>query len=424
MRDTWLTGKHEVKSLHPKLSGRVRLSRRDAEALIWLFLTKWHYEPGDSHADEEGYIAFPSKEITELQRAVIAVIFAGQDGSGLLLPVRVNEVATEAILRGSDEVFRLYLESDAAFALSRHNTAIGTTPIESMRNFWHILKDLYDESTENEAFIVWIVDIGSRQVEDEEAWREFFNFEMLKSQFRAFATFDSTDDDVDKLLEGNLASTSNDRSALHDAFLRHLTIPERQYRDKRWLWLCEKSVFAVQNLRLEEFDDLYQEEDKISKKFRLKDIGVTAEHILPNEFPYAWARQKDILDLYRGRTKKMADATITVFLDVKRSGVQSIPNCSPTLRYFAHAPISDQYGGEIRQWSSSAISREVISPGPLYDEAYRIVYWAARHRLQLTENKDTTERENGAIALAYLAKLGFRMLRLPEFLKIHRTPNG
>jgi hypothetical protein len=116
MRDTWLTGKHEVKSLHPKLSGRVRLSRRDAEALIWLFLTKWHYEPGDSHADEEGYIAFPSKEITELQRAVIAVIFAGQDGSGLLLPVRVNEVATEAILRGSDEVFRLGCADIAYFA--------------------------------------------------------------------------------------------------------------------------------------------------------------------------------------------------------------------------------------------------------------------------------------------------------------------
>jgi hypothetical protein len=61
------------------------------------------------------------------------------------------------------------------------------------------------------------------------------------------------------------------------------------------------------------------------------------------------------------------------------------------------------------------------SPGEAYDEAFRIVYWAARHRLQ-SQKEDEENNPDWAIAIAYLNNQGFRTLRLPDFLAIHRSP--
>src|SRR5262245_32959269 len=43
MRDVWLGGANEVKSLHPKLIGRIRIAKADARSLVALFLAKWRY---------------------------------------------------------------------------------------------------------------------------------------------------------------------------------------------------------------------------------------------------------------------------------------------------------------------------------------------------------------------------------------------
>jgi hypothetical protein len=43
MREVWLTGEHEVKSLHPKLTGKIRISKDDARSLMTLFLGRWTF---------------------------------------------------------------------------------------------------------------------------------------------------------------------------------------------------------------------------------------------------------------------------------------------------------------------------------------------------------------------------------------------
>ncbi len=429
MRDHWLTGDSEVKSLHPKLTGRIRISKDDAKNLMTLFLGRWKFvgvKEGDWVLTVDGYAPFRCQDCKKLcQRLADAMYPAGSEqvGLGLLLPVRPDEVSVRELENEWSEVARLYLSSDATINLSRHQTAVGITPVQSMKNFWEVLKYLFDESIDKDVFFIWIVDIGSRQVEDEESWAEFFNFEVLKSQFRAFATFDSVDDDYDE--DVSTKGPLKLRSAIHNAFLRHLKIPKDDFKEKRWKWLCERTCFAVQNLRVEEFQGLYIDEDEESKSLRLKDIGVTAEHILPRAWPILWGRQKEIQELYGRDTGSMADATVTVFLKSpaqEDQGEQSAPK--PLTRYFAHTAFREHGGPVVRRGISSVISKEIKSPGELYDEAFGIVFWAAKHRLGRIDPNDRAAMETGAIALAYLRNLRMQMLRLPEFLKIHQTPNG
>lgn len=422
MRDIWLTDENDVKSLHPKLTGRVRVSKEDAASLITLFLTRWRFvgvSKGDWTPTLDGYAPFPCKDPHALTAHLVDVMYP--EGSkhaqiGLLLPARPGE--TERISRYSawDEFGRLYNDLDAHITLSRHNSTIGPTPSDTIKLFWHYISYLYDEIGTKDTILIWIIDIGGRQVEDDDAWKDFFNFEMMKTQFRAFASFDS-ETDRDDLEDTPDERSTKERSGIHDAFLRSIAIPEEGHRERRWKWLCERSVIVIQNLRKEEFEHLYTDEDQLVGKFRLRDIGVTAETILPSMIPTRWSQLRELRELYGRDLNDISDATLTVLFNRAKKAAGG----SKAVRYFAHTLNSRLQ--EDTPLASAAISRELTSPGVHYDEAMGLVYWAARHRLKkIRGEQDGANAEEWAIATAYLVNQGFRVIRLPEFMKIHRSP--
>ncbi len=423
MRDVWLTGESEVKSLHPKLTGKVRISKDDAKSLISLFLTRWKFvgaKEGDWILTADGYASFPCQDREALCRRLADAMYperSKQAQIGLILPAQSGETDRIATNSNWDEIASLYKDLDAYITLSRHNSAIGPTASETIRLFWHFMNHLYESVGEKDTIFIWIVDIGGRQVEDENAWRDFFNFEMMKTQFRAFASFDSkTDlDDVDET-SGDQATAQ--RSGIHDAFLRSITIPEEGHREKRWNWLCERTVIVIQNLRLEEFEHLYADEDQQVSKIRLRDIGITAENILPSMIPSRWSQLRALRELYGRELTEISDATLTVLLNLSGSDTG---DHSGAVRYFAHA-LSPKLA-EGTPLSSASISQELTSPGAQYNEAMSLVYWAARHRLKkIRGDQEDAHADDWAIAAAYLVNQGFRVIRLPDFMSIHRSP--
>jgi hypothetical protein len=246
---------------------------------------------------------------------------------------------------------------------------------------------------------------------------------MLKAQFRAFATFDSEDDAGDRAdgQAGVGEEKPEQGSAIREAFLRSLTIPEQTHREKRWKWLCDHTVVIIQNLRKEEFSHLYEAEDAGIDKIRLRDIGVTAENILPKMLPYSWARHRQLRDLYGSGFDNVADATLSAFYRQDGWSSAELPVGGSDVRYFAHALMNRPATQSDSHPVSAGVSKEMESPGDAYDEAFRIVYWAARHRLRSKEENVKTNPD-WAIAIAYLNNQGFRTLRLPDFLAIHRSP--
>lgn len=425
MRDVWLTDDSEVKSLHPKLTGKVRISKDDAKSLISLFLRRWRFvgvKEGDWVLTPDGYAPFPCKDCQALcERLADAMYSEGskQARSGLLLPVRPGEaLLAEAVSTNWQEIADLYSDLDAHITLSRHSSSIGPTPSDTLRLFWRLMNYLYDSIGEKETIFIWIIDIGGRQVEDEDSWKDFFNFEMMKTQFRAFASFDS-ENDVDDQEETARTHIPSEIPGIHGAFLRSLTIPEEGHREKRWKWLCERTVMLVQNLRREEFEHLYEQEDKDVHKFRLRDIGVTAENILPSMMPNRWSVSKELGELYGRELTDISDATLTVLFN--KDGKLSEDGTRKDVRYFAHTLNPDT--NDETPWAMSSRSRQLTTPGSHYEEAMRLAYWAARHRLKTVKGEENEALEQDwAIATAYLINQGFRAIRLTDFMRIHRSP--
>ncbi|MGI9486526.1 MAG: hypothetical protein ACR2RF_11725 [Geminicoccaceae bacterium] len=425
MRDVWLTDKSEVKSLHPKLTGKVRISKDDAKSLISLFLKRWRFvgvKEGDWILTADGYAPFPCQDCQSLCDRLIDAMYpegSKQARSGLSLPVRPGDSQLIAASSNWTEIARLYNDLDAHITLSRHNSTIGPTPLDTTRLFWHVMNYLYETIGNKDTIFIWIVDIGGRQVEDSEAWKDFLNFEMLKTRFRAFASFDSKGD-FDEHEETQTDRRSTEQSGIHGAFLRSLTIPEEGHREKRWKWLCERAIIVVQNLRKEEFQHLYVDEDQLVDKVRVRDINITAENFLPSMMPHRWSRLRELRELYGRDLTDISDATLTVHFKQIDQSTESAPYND--VRFFAHALSPDGESSD-PTLASTTKSRELPPPDTSYSEAMRLIYWAARHRLKAPRGeKEAPEAENWAIAMAYLANQGFRAIRLPEFMGIHRSP--
>lgn len=407
MRDEWLIGRNAVPSLHPKLMGRVKATRADARALIDLFLTRWRYGEGDdalSSMTRDGYVGFDSNDLKRLRGGLLASLFRGDNrNANIAIPEQANghDDQEETRKRWVD-VEKILYECDALIALSRHKIAVGPGPWQTINNVWHQLNHLWEYDQRNEAsnrVLIWVIDLGSREVEQPEAFEEYFNSGLLALQLASFAKFDSRPDGV--------ASRSS-------ALLPVLRIPESIEREQRWQWLSERTVIVAQNIRLEELDAEDKLEDEQLLRLRLKDIGVTGEHVLPSTTPRAWGRE--LRQLYR-KEIAASDATFTVFL---RESPWLLDDRQRNIRYFAHTPLQNNRqrtapAGE-SDWQTH--SQELRAPDDRYDHAFRLVYWAARKRLGMVSDSSSSL---GNESLAYLQKIGFRVLKLPTFLRIFST---
>jgi hypothetical protein len=337
---------------------------------------------------------------------VIGALIKSNDHSAAIdLPVQIRADDTyEEKKRRWVNVEQVMRGADALITLSRHRIAVGSNTIETMTNFWHFLNHLYlasSDALKNDQILIWVVDIGTRSVEQEFSFDEYYNAGLLALQLNSFSNFDSLYD-----------NEKQNRSSL----VSRLRIVEDVHRNQRWEWLNMRTVIVVQNLRHEEFDGLYDDQDAAPASIRLNDIGVTAEHILPNKTPREWS--KPLRTLY-GRNTEAADATITVFLN---QSTQSLAASARDVRYFAHGPALARDGLASESLPNVAVSTrssELQSPGQNYDDAFRLLYWAARFRLGLG---DEAERQENLVALAYLRKHGFRFLRLRDFLRVFAKP--
>jgi len=384
--------------------GRIKVTRSDARALVDLFLARWRYsEGGDalSSMTRDGYVGFPTADQRKLREHVLNNLTKSAEGkAGIKLPDQMDERdSVEETERRWVDVEKVVYECQALITLSRHKIAVGQSPAQTISAVWHMFNHLYEYDRLHdfpERLLIWVIDLGGREVEQPDAFEEYLNAGILALQLASFNNFD----------------TSKDDDALRrPASVPKLTITESIRRDDLWRWLVERTVIVAQNLRLEEINELYGDEEEHLGSIRLKDIGVTPEHVLPSTTPRAWGRE--LLHLY-GKEIAASDATFTVSMREEPWILNGQPR---TLRYFAHTQLPKARrqklpSGMQAEWVTK--SEELRSPGEKHDLAFRLVYLAARHRLGM----NTSDAPDiGWEALAYLRKIRFSVLDLRSFLR-------
>ncbi len=396
MRDDWLSGDNAVRSLHPKLTGQVKLGRRDGERLIDLFLSRWEYVGSrrrGTDVTDDGYVPFSSIDVSKLTANLVDAIF-GLDGTGVLLPRPSREEVPEddTVSRSVRSYKSLIQESDALITISSHRSILGPSASEGMRLWWHLIDDLATNSAFKDKTFIWVIDMGSRQVEDEGSFADFYNAGLLALHFSAFANFLS-EHDQDKLGFGPVG--------------RRLSLPSDERRLKRWQWLRDHGVVVVRTRGHRELIHLYDEEDEALKDIRLQNIGIDSSHALPRTVPSAWANSLN--DFYHRAIDDLADTTLSV-------AYKKVGWGKADLRYSAAASrvkyISDFFDVDQEAWSVEIV--ELASPGNHNDEIYRLIYFAATHRLSRDKNND----RDYMLAAAFLKTIGLEVTRINDFIRI------
>lgn len=402
MNNEWLKGARHVKSLHPKLIGQVTITKSDATSLIHLFLERWSYSPPDnpkSNAKEnDAYVAFPVSDINSLTKTLVETLFSSaRDAgtSGIRIPLdsltNIPLDEQESLKKYTDQCLR----SEAIINLSRHKSIIGPNTLWKMRTFWKLMDKLFEadsDETPSDFTLIWVVDIGSRIVEDDDSFRSFSNVGFLAMQFVALATF-------------QLSGFADERTPLY----RQMSHPDRRARIEFWDWIQKRAVIIVQNLQEEEYADYYNNDEKKVLRTKFVNTGTTADQILPNSIPSKWS--KKIREIYGRDAANLNEATITALINKSDNYLSSKVN------YYAVAQI-DQHD---RTSQGEPIFRqtELGSPGQNYDDAMRIVKLASRYVINRQDGRNNTPNEEEETAFGYLASTGFQTLSLRDFIQIY-----
>ncbi len=412
--EIWLTEIHSIKSLAQKLRGDIRIKRHETHALITLFLKRWRICGTNSlnAGHDLAHEPFTDANLPLLADRLVDAMFAapgtnGPKGIQLRRSRRERSSGSERVTSPAIQK-EMFSRSDALIVFSRHRSVANESALtRAMEVFWHILKgfsEVINDQNPNKT-LIWIIDLGNRQVEDKNAWRDFINVQILKAQFEAFAHFDSRSDADAKLHEDR---EHQPLDAFDLEIERKIQMPAIEHRIQRWEKLSRRAVLVVEHLRDEEISRLFSDEYEEDKRERVKDIGVFAEHILPHALPVKWTK---LTRLYPDQMRDVSDASFVAtirLLNDKTAG-------TPRINYFAYTPIlKGPIQGRVTQI-------ELDPPGDAYDEGFRLVYSAARYRLCERFQKSSKKKVGGRIAVRYLRKMGFEVLTILDLFSLFNT---
>ena len=411
MRNEWLVNEKHVRSLHPKLTGQVKFDRQDGRTLIELFLSRWEYvgsKRKDDAVTADGYVPFVSPDLERLVETLLDAIYGkdDQDDATILLPtIGTEDVEAPTSVQASvKDYFSFIREADALITISSRRTILGKTPVQGMRNWWQSIEYLSQDDQTKDNLFIWIIDLGSRQVEDEGAFAEYLNAGSLALHFSAFARF-SSEHDQDDFDHANVGPMG-----------RRLSLPDDRKRLERWQWFKAHSAVVIRKRDDISIAAIYREEDALLDSLRLKGLGLNAEHVLPRTVPSNWASR---LEKFFGHfIGDLANASLAVAY--KREKYSQKRN----VLYLATSDpssVDDEMDNDARKEivAPTLDIVELPSPGNQYDDAYRLVYLASRYRLSKGGNSGDEK-----LATAYLHQLGFEVLEVEDFIKLFGNLEG
>jgi hypothetical protein len=358
-----------VRSLTPKLKSKTRLQSGDAEALMRVFLSEWPV-PGASEGDVE-YKPFLSDDEID---AVAAFVWEATEEASEPSAIGVPQNPA-SILPGEDIgtlIVRLFEESDALITISPEHTLIiqPKTELIGFRNLMNNLMAVELEGDKKQRPLIWVLDIGDQLFEDIDARRKYLNAQSLISRFKALKSF------------------------------------EERGSKQRWDWLKSRVVIILLDTVRRVDEGRGAARNAMTRpKFSSNDLTLNA--VAPD-----WLATSEFRALYGRNLEELYQRSFSVFFNACAMWKESKWERAD-LRYFGYASFDD---------NGQTVGRGVELP-PLpyrYTEGFRAVALAAAHTLnleyQMPEHQTPEEKLSGQALVDQMHYLGFRILRLEDFL--------
>jgi hypothetical protein len=371
-----------VKSLTPKLAGRTNLQPADGEKLVRLFLSHWDYlgdQPGGADGSTGRYRPMVvTDEIERVSRLVSERIAeVGPEGRGTAAAGLVSVVPGQGI---TDNIVTEFRKSRAIFTVGPGQTVLVTKPEKALLGFRELMNRLWavDRADDQERLLIWILDLGRQDFDDDEARRRFLNVEAVISRFKALRLFKEAD------------------------------------AEARWNWLQSRSVIVLH--------------DTLRAKPAVAALpAFDPNHVLFSAVPPRWLLLPEFRTLYGSEFERLDQSVYEVFLRRSAEGSSNavkLPNDAPApqrehheLHYFGYALFRSDKTDE-----REVRGLELAAPGRSYVEALGTVFAAAAQKLGLRGPPTKLSVDGMEIdsthACESLRHHGFHLLRLEEFAKL------
>ena len=372
----------QVPSLRSKLNGETRLRQGDAVALLDTYFSHWRVEASDD-GDQLEYHPLNATNLKQAHRVILQSLFGNQkavllpkiekDRKGKSRNIDVEPSDSSMFLAGRDVMLENFRSSRAAIMISRVGSVAGPTTATAIRGFCRIINDFWRIFQEDklERILIWAVDPGDRDIENDDSLAAFANSEQLATFFRA---------------------------------VRLLRDPEAE---ARWMWLSTHSVVLVGSMDTAAIDQLYAADAKrlaaMANKEDVSPRGIKHSHFLLDTSPPSWLRSLQFAQLYGHELEDLEQSSFMLWLD----------QAETRWRYFGYAPASSPILGRDGTPSFTKFL-ELNSPGPLFDRAAAIIHAGACFRLSLLSHSSTEEELLRSIVM--LRHLDFAIFQLSEFL--------
>jgi hypothetical protein len=348
-----------VQSLTAKLAGDLDFTPDDANALVQLFLSYWHYVGDRSESKGDGTPSIYRPMISNGEVIEVASYVGG----------RISEYGVEGdgdvVLPGQNMgrlIANEFVNSNAVFVVSPRRTVITAQPRQVLLGFRNLMNRLWqiDEGDQKKRILVWVLDLGRQEFED--GFR-FLNVQELRSRFKALRLFKERDTEA------------------------------------RWNWLRSKAAIVM-----------YEPKSEAHEGGR---PTFAAHHALLSRVPSSWVGLRQIQMLCGSNFERLNETTFSVFLrrlvdSASKDTLSNVEGCYE-VRYFGHALFAPPHSPSDRE----ARGLKLPSPGESYEDAFRVVYAAAAEILRSTD----AESINGKGAIDKLRRLGFRLMSLEEFME-------
>ncbi|MGI9420683.1 MAG: hypothetical protein ACR2RA_22905, partial [Geminicoccaceae bacterium] len=379
-----------VPSLRSKLKGETRLKGAEAAVLLGTYFSNWRFEAAEGSMG--CYVPFQSKQLSDLGNVIQQPLFGGQPA--VLLP-RTEKDQKSGVKRQSAEIDEpgVYLasseflpesfRSSRAFVhVSRIGSVAGPTTSAAIRGFFEIIDEYWKIDLEDDLdrHLIWVVDPGDRDINNDDSLAAFTNAEQLATFFRALRL-----------------SSDSDAAA-------------------RWHWLSSHAVVLVGSMDRSVTDRLYascvEGPEAMAADIDIVRRSVKHNHFLLDASPPSWLRSSQFAKLYGQDLENLESSSFLLCLD----------DAETHWSYFGYAPVDPPILTEDGR-KSFARFLELGSPGPAFDRVASIVHAAACFRLGSASSLDGDAERLRSILL--LRHLDFAVFRLSEFLNaetLSRSP--
>ena len=363
-----------IKSLIPKLVRRTNLKPADADVLVRVFLSHWHYVEDPNSGEIGGTSAglyeplLSDADIEEVCKHVAGRI------SALGVESRSGVESKAPSVPGQDTIDLIaneFRDATVLFTIGAGQIMLVPQPERALLGFRNLFTRLWDieQTDDRKRILIWTLDLGRQDFDDLEARLRFMNVQALLIRFKALKRF------------------------------------KENVSEARWNWLQSRTVIVLHDTR-----SVQPEVPRLPT--------FDPNHVLFSAIPPRWAGLPEFLDLYSH--ERLQETVYTIFLRPEAAKPSAkTPSHAPesyTLRYFGHAVLkSDEKDERERR------GLRLTAPGRSYVEALGTVFVAAAQMLGAQSVPEELLIDGMKIDLAHatekLRHHGFLLLRLDEFMK-------